>query len=132
MMLEQTRQTLTVTNDDDWATIQPLVQKVMDAQRDVQRSGGMGMRGGRGGPGGGGPGGQGGPGGFGQQASAEQQALQNSLDSNAAVPEVKTALANFRVARKAKQAALETAQENLRAVLTVRQEARAVLAGLLP
>ena len=41
------------TNDTDWSAVQPLVQKVMDARRDVGMGGGMGRmfgRGGRGGP----------------------------------------------------------------------------------
>ena len=29
------------TNETDWNAVQPLVQKVFDAQRDVMRSGGM-------------------------------------------------------------------------------------------
>ncbi|MGA2557866.1 MAG: hypothetical protein ABSG04_16470 [Verrucomicrobiota bacterium] len=130
-MLTQTRQTLAITNDDEWAVIQPMIQKVMDARREAN-SGGMMMRGG--GPGGGmamragGPGGQGG---FGPQASDEQQALQKALDGNAAVPQIKDALAKYRAARKAKQDKLVAAQENLKKYLTVKQEAQAVLMGIL-
>jgi len=40
-------------------------------------------------------------------------------------------LATFRAARKEKQAALSTAQDELRAVLTLRQEAIATLINLL-
>jgi Spy/CpxP family protein refolding chaperone len=46
--------------------------------------------------------------------------------------EWKAKLAKFREARKAKEAALTKAQEDLRKVLTVRQEATAVSMGLLP
>jgi len=120
-----------VTNDDEWAALLPLIQKVMDAQRDVRTAGGMGMRG-PGGPGGGFGRGPGGPGGFGAQASDGQQALQKAVDDNAPVPRIKDALAKFRAAIKAKQAKLEAVQESLRAVLTTKQEAQAVLMGLLP
>jgi hypothetical protein len=40
-------------------------------------------------------------------------------------------MAKMREARKAKEAKLATAQDNLRQVLTARQEAQAMLAGLL-
>jgi hypothetical protein len=135
-MLEQDRQSLNITNDAEWAVIQPLIQKVMDARQEAN-TGGMGMRG-FGGPGGGfggfggGRGGPGGPGGFGPQASDEQQALQKALDDNAPVAQIKDALTKYRAAQKAKQAKLEAAQANLKQVLTVKQEAQAVLLGLLP
>ena len=55
-MMDNIRDQLGFTNDTDWAAVQPMVQKVMDARRDV----GGGMRGmfgrnrGQGGQGGGG------------------------------------------------------------------------------
>ena len=67
-MLDQTRQNLNVTNDEEWAVIQPLVQKVMEARREAGNGGGPGGPGGFGGPGGpGGRGGPGGPGGLGRK-----------------------------------------------------------------
>jgi hypothetical protein len=143
-MMEQTRKNLDVTNNDEWAVIQPLVEKVMEARREAFSGGGMGM--GFGGPPPGGPGGpppgggpppdgdQGGPGGrrgFGPPRSAEHQALQKVLDDKAPTSEVKSALAKFRASRADKQARLAAAQSNLQAVLTLRQEAAAVLMGLL-
>lgn len=127
-MMNQIRQSLNLTNDNEWAAIQPLVQKVMDARREIG-GGGMGMPG-PGGPGGppGGPGGRGGPG---AQASSEQQALQKAIDDGAPVPQIKDALAKCRAARKDKQAKLEAAQTDLMGVLSVTQEAQAVLLGLL-
>jgi hypothetical protein len=118
-MMEQTRQSLNLTNDDEWAAIQPLVQKVMDARREVGFGGGMGP---------GGPGGRGRPG---AQASSEQQALQKAIDDGAPVPQIKAALAKCRAARTDKQAKLATAQTSLKSVLSVKQEAQAVLLGLL-
>jgi hypothetical protein len=133
-MMDQIRKNLSVTNDEEWSAIQPLVQKVMDTRREANDIGGMGMRGPGGGPGGpgNGPGRPGGWGGFGPQASEEQKALQKALDANSPVPQIKDALAKYRAARKDKQAKLEAAQANLKSVLTVEQEAQAVLMGLLP
>jgi len=102
---------------------------VMDARRQAGNGGGPG---GPGGPGGfGGRGGPGGPGGFEGQAGDEQLALQQAVSNNSPVPQIKDALVKFRAARKARQALLEAAQDNLRAVLTVKQEAQAVLMGIL-
>jgi len=126
-MLEQTRKSLVLTNSEEWTAIQPLIQKVMEARREI--GGGMGM------PGPGGPGRPGGPGDRGRggpPASSEHQALQKLLDDGSPTPQIKDALANFRAARKSKQAKLETAQADLKAVLSVKQEAQAVLLGLLP
>jgi DNA-directed RNA polymerase sigma subunit (sigma70/sigma32) len=69
---------------------------------------------------------------MGHPASAERQALQAVLTSDASVDQVKEALAECRAARKDKQAKLEVAQTNLRNVLSVKQEAQAVLMGFLP
>src|SRR6266446_6127215 len=58
--LENYRERIEVKSDEDWKKIEPLVSKVMDAQRDV-RMGSFGFgfgRGGRGGRGGGGDGDQ--------------------------------------------------------------------------
>ena len=57
--------------------------------------------------------------------------LQKALDGKAPTDEVKTKLAKLRDARKDKEAALDKAQEELRKALSARQEAGAVLAGLL-
>src|SRR5579862_2785881 len=130
-MMDRIRENLSVTNDDEWTAIQPLVQKVMDARRDAGPGFGMGM-GMMGGPGGpppgggpppnGGPGGGGRRGGFGPQPSEEQKALQKALDDNAGLPQIKDALAKLRASRKDRQAKLEAAQANLKSVLTSRQE----------
>jgi hypothetical protein len=122
-IMEQIRQRLNVTNDNEWAVIQPLVQKVMNTRREAGGGGGMGM------PGPGGPGGRGRPG---TQASSEQQALQKAIDDGAPVPQIKDVLAKCRAARKDKQAKLEAAQNNLKNVLNIKQEAQAVLLGLFP
>src|ERR1035438_3741417 len=123
-MMDNIRDSLNFTNDTDWSAVQPLVQKVMDARRDV---GGAGMRGlfgrNRGGNNGGGPGG--GRGGMFGQPSPEQEALQKALDDDAPAAQVKDLLAKYKTSQAAKQAKLEAAQDALKGVLTSKQEAQA-------
>ena len=59
------------------------------------------------------------------------EALQKAIDAKASSSELKSAMAKFVESRKAKQAELETAQANLRKVLTVRQEAILTSSGAL-
>jgi hypothetical protein len=137
--MERLKEDLEV-KDDEWTALQPLIQKVMDAQRAIfaDRMRGF-MRGGRAGGdnGGGGNGGDNGGrrrGGFGGPAaepSPEAEALQKAIESKASNSEMKAALAKYQESRKAKQAELETAQANLRKVLSVRQEAILTAQGLL-
>ena len=68
---------------------------------------------------------------FGGTPSPEADALQKAIDSKASKAEMKAALDKYVASRKAKQAALEQAQADLRKVLTSRQEAIATLNGLL-
>jgi hypothetical protein len=140
-LMEGYRQILEVTNDNEWSVIRPLVQKVMDARMAVFAGRGPGMfgppprRSGEGNQqgGNGGPNGQNsqrrGP--FGQQSMPEAEALQKRVDAKAPKAEVKSALDNYVAARQAKQNELQQAQEELRKVLTARQEAIATLNGLL-
>lgn len=126
-MMQTYQQQLGITNDTDWSAVQPLVQKVMDAQNAARGS--MGMMLGRGGMGG--MGGPGGAGGFGRQTDSAADALQKALDSNAPTAQIKVLLAEYQASQKAKQAALAAAQDDLRKVLSVRQEALGSLMGLL-
>ena len=57
--------------------------------------------------------------------------MQKAIDSNAPTGQIKAALEKYRAAHKDKEAKLAQTQEDLRKVLTVRQEAQAVLLGLL-
>jgi hypothetical protein len=128
-MMDNVRERLAFTNDTDWAAVQPLVQKAMDARRDAGFGGrGFGRRGGAGG-GNNAQGGRGG--GFFNQPNPEADALQKALDDNAPAPQVKAALEKLRASRKDKEAKFAQAQEDLRKVLGARQEAQAVLLGLL-
>jgi hypothetical protein len=122
--------------DDEWTALQPLIQKVMDAQRAVlaDRMGGM-FRGGRGGgdTNGGGDNANRRRGGFGGlgEPSPEAEALQKAIEGKASNSEMKAALAKYQESRKAKQTDLDTAQTNLKKVLSVRQEAILTAQGLL-
>jgi hypothetical protein len=128
-MMDGIRDKLEFTNDTDWSAVQPLVQKVLDAQRDARGGGMRAMFGGRNRGGQGGQGG--GRGGFLGQAGPEEEALQNAIDDNAPAAQIKDLLAKYRTAQKAKQAKLEAAQADLKAVLTPKQEAQAAIFGLV-
>jgi hypothetical protein len=136
-------------SDEDFTALQPKIEQVMTLQR--QANAGMGGRGGQGGPGGpgggpggpgGGPGGPGGgpggPGGGNQPTGtpsavqAAVQALRETLNNNDAKPdEIKAKLDALRAARAQARQNLTKAQEDLRSVLTQRQEAVLVTMGLL-
>ena len=78
---------------------------------------GLAVGGGRGGFGGGTP-------------NPTVTALQTAIDSNSP-DQMKTALANFRAARKQAQDKLTAAQDELKKVLTVKQEVVALQSGLI-
>ena len=64
-------------------------------------------------------------------AVPEAEALQKAIDSNAGKPEMKSALDKFYTVRKAKETEFQQAQENVRKLLTPRQEAILALQGYL-
>ncbi len=64
--------------------------------------------------------------------SPEQEALRTALKDNLPDAEIKLRLAHSHDVYRDNEARLAKAQEELRAVLTVRQEAVAVVTGLLP
>lgn len=133
MMMTRYREQLGIKDDAEWGVIEGRINKINEARRNTGRGFG-GFGGGRGGgPGGqGGPGsGQGGRGGWGGQPSPEAEALQRALDGGSSADDVKAKLAAYRASQKQKEAALEKAQDDLRQVLSVKQEATAVLVGLL-
>lgn len=146
-MINALRERMGVTNDEEWGLISERIQKVSEARRAL--GGGLGgpgammFAGGPRGPGGaGGPGGdRGATGAAGDRGafrgppqrggSPEQAALGQAVADKLPDAEIKARLAKLRETRKANEAKLEKAQDELRAVLTVRQEAQAVLLGLL-
>ena len=136
-MMENIRDQMSVTNADEWKVLEARIQKVMDARREAGPAGNFGRmmrrRGGNEGdmgpgqgPGGGRRGGF-----FGGQPMPEQEALDKAIDSNAPTEQIKAAMEKYRAARKAKEAALEKAQADLKQVLSVKQEAVALSLGLL-
>lgn len=139
--------------DDEWKVMEPKIEKIQQLQRQTGGRG-PGMFGpGPGGPGGpGGPdqanagpsaGGQGGPppggpdAGFAQpqqpqsEIQQRQGELREALQANASPDEVKAKIAALRDARTKAKANLAQAQEELRQVLSLRQEAVLVTFGIL-
>jgi hypothetical protein len=121
-------------SDDEMQALSPKIEKVMTLQRDAGGGRGFGRRGG-------GPGGPGGPGGTGgtppvdPNASAVQKAsadLRTTLENKDAKPEeIKTKLDTLRSARAEARTQLAAAQQELRGLLTQRQEAVLVESGML-
>lgn len=146
-MMDGMRERLEVKSDDEWKIISERLEKVMTARRDAGGLAGGGMMFGRGGgPGGGrreGGGGNGGGGGgaerrggrggggfFGEQPQ-EAKDLQSALEAKAPAEEVKAKLEKYRAYKKAKEEELKKAQASLKEVLNARQEATAVMMGML-
>jgi hypothetical protein len=136
--LDSWRDQLDVKDDAEWKLISEAIGKVIDTRMEIGFGGGGGMfgRGGRRGgdtnnAAGGDQGGQNRRPRFGPPPSAEAEALQKAIDAKAPADEIKSKLAKLREANKAKEAKLEQAQEDLRKILTSRQEAVAVVGGLL-
>jgi hypothetical protein len=132
-ILDSYRDQMNVTNDADWTIIADRITAVTQARlATMADGGGMGGFGGmRGGPGGGGGGRGGGFQALFGQPSPESEALQKAIDEDAPAAQLKTLLTKLQAAHKEKLAKLTQAQEDLRAVLTTRQECIAVMGGLL-
>jgi hypothetical protein len=125
---------LSLNSETEWNAIQPLVQNVFDAQRDLARGGAIsrmpvahrvgngadavaGVRSGRSvlfGP-----------------PTPEAQALQQTIDDNAPDAQIEAALKAYQASQKAKHDKLVQAQKTLRKALNKKQEAQAVLLKLL-
>jgi len=129
-------------SDDEWSVIQPLLEKVQTKMREsmMGRFGGM-MGGGRRWVRNQGQENNGQPNNNGSQDRPnrperprvpELEELQKALESDTTSPEeIKSKLQALRDARKKATAELEQAQEDLRKVLTQRQEATLVMMGML-
>jgi Spy/CpxP family protein refolding chaperone len=139
-MMDRLRDQMEIKDDQEWQAIEPKVSKVFDARRDMMAMGFRGFGGGRRRNNNNGDnGGNGGNGGdnarprrnpFGEPSPAIE-ALQKSIDDKAPSAEIKAKLAAVHAEIKDKQAKLLVAQEDLRGVLTPRQEAIATVNGLL-
>jgi Spy/CpxP family protein refolding chaperone len=129
MMTERMKEQLSVT-DEEWKVMQPKLQKVMDLTRQSSGFGRMGMFFGR-------------PRRFGgEQNSTEAsertavekatEELQELLDSESTTPDqIKAKLTSLREAKEKAKQELAQAQQELKKILTLKQEARLVLMGLL-
>jgi hypothetical protein len=118
-MSDTYRQALGVTDDSEWTAISARITAVTEARTAAVGGRGAGGRGGR-------RGGAGGGGAAAAQTDAEA-ALQKAVDDKAPAAEIKTKIAAVRAERQTKQATAQAAyvkaQDELRALLTARQEA---------
>jgi len=141
MIMNGIRDRLGIKDDTEWKAIEPLVTKVNEARREAAVGGMRSMMGGFGGRGPGGPGGggensggdrgRGRFGGFMGEPSAEEEALAKAVEAKAPKAELKTKMAAFRKVKEANETKLKDAQDNLKKVLTVEQEAAALQMGLV-
>lgn len=142
-MMERMREVLAFS-EQEWKVVGPRVEKVYGLSRQLRGRGARGMMrmmfGGRGGRG---PGGRGGPGGPdrgpGAQAEREREPLERATDElqevleneQASADQIKQKLTALRRVEDQLEQEMDKAQEQLRQVVTVRQEAQLVLMGLL-
>jgi hypothetical protein len=132
-MLERYHKKLEVTDDAEWSVIQKRLESVLWAEHELQAALAAGQHkshpskssassmatNGRGQPA--------------RSFDGEEdiRALQQSVEGKAAAQEIKPRLARVRELLKVRQEKLANAREELRAVLSSRQEAIALLSGLL-
>jgi hypothetical protein len=123
--VDRMKETMGITNDDEWKVISERLTKLMQAQRDAMTGrGGFGGRGQRGGGGGGGGGGNT------ANVNPAVEALQAAIESGNA-DQIKAKMAAVRDDRTKKQAALKAAQEELKKVLNAKGEAVCLMQGLI-
>lgn len=113
------RERLEVTDDAEWAVISERITRIEELRR-ATASGPLAAldrakRSARG-----------------ENGGAEREALRSAVTDRLPDAEIRSRLARLGEAQKRDAAKLAQAQEDLRAVLTVRQEAIAVMFGLLP
>ncbi|HYG74066.1 MAG TPA: hypothetical protein VEK08_03590 [Planctomycetota bacterium] len=127
-MMERLKETL-APSDDEWKALQPKIEAVQKVQTQTRMSG-MGMLFRR----------RSGEGGGGNTAPAREpqndverksQELQKLVDAKEGDKAVKDKLTELREARDKARAELKKAQEELRELLTPRQEAQLVMMGML-
>jgi len=119
------------STDDEWKAIEPLVTKVNEARMAVAAGGMRNMFGGGRNRGGGQGGDQSNRPRFGPEPSAEETALSDAIEKDASKDDLKAKMAAVRKVKAAKEEELKTAQDNLKKVLTTKQEAVALEMGLV-
>lgn len=150
--LDRIREQMDVKDDSEWKVLETSIGKVMDAEQEMRQGfGGGGAAGGnrqRGNRGGGGAGGAaatadttagGGAGAGGQNGgrrggpapSPEMDDLQKAIEAKAPADEIKAKLQKVRDVSKAKEAKLESSREDLKKLVTARQEAILVVNRIL-
>ena len=143
-LAESVRTLLEVKNEDEWKLISARLEKVREARDKMNSFRGdfrllfnVGREGGgdqnRGGDQGrGGQSGGRGPGGFGGGTpNPDSEAFSKAVQNKAPTDELKQRMARYRDARKAAEAEHEKVCEELRQLLTIRQEAALVAIGTL-
>ena len=131
-MKDSIREQFAVTDDAEWKVIEGRLTKVLQLKTESMFSNMGGMRGMMGrnrGEDGQAAGPRGFPGS--SKPSPEAEALQHAVDSNAPADQIKAALDKYREARKKQQVEVANAQEQLKQVLSLRQEAILVSMGLV-
>ena len=127
-MSDALKTSLKVT-DEEWTVLKPLIEKAQTAQREAGAGRGFG---GRGGPGRGGDNAGGTPPADTRPGAAESAALRTAIESDStSADDLKAKLAAVRAVRKKGAADLAVAREELKKVVTVRQEAVLVSMGIL-
>jgi len=135
-MMDNYKEQFGVADDGEWKIIAAAITKVMEARREVgsgRGGGAVGMtrrtpqgdtatqdanasqnrqRGG-------------------SSVLPEAEELQKAIASNASKDEIKSKMAAYRTARQAKQAALDAAMDELKKLLSSKQEAIALMSGLV-
>lgn len=132
-LLSSLRERLEVTDDEEWKLISDRITKVNELRRNAPGGfGAIAAFASRGSPGSQSSGDTSRSSRSSSSSNNEVAALQSALRDKLPDAEIKARLDRVREARKDNEAKLSKAQEDLRALLTVRQEAVAVMFGLLP
>jgi len=121
-MLDRFKEDLKVTDDAEWKILAEKLTKIMTIRREMGGGFGGMMGGRRGGPGGGAPD---------AQADTTPRGKLQKVSEGTDAALIKTELAAYREFRAKKQTELKAAQEDLKAIVTVTQEARLVAMSIL-
>lgn len=135
-VLDSLKTELSVTNDDEWTILQGAIGKVLDARREVANTDRNLMRlafAGRNRDRGGDTNNNGNQqrNRFGGAPSPEEEDLQKAIDDKVPAEELKSKLAKLREVRTDKEAKVAAAQEDLKKIISSRQEAILVINGVL-